>query len=164
MISSSAEVRESLFALSARYAMSVDRRRLDTFLEAFHPDATLTVYRPSDAPEPTHHMRGHEEMGRVIDLIAVYPKTYHLLGQGLYDIGDQLATGEVYCLAHHYSRGGQHDQNYVMHIRYQDEYRTNGDGDGDGDGEWRIASRVVQVDWTETRDLPRPDGQGSRRA
>jgi hypothetical protein len=149
MISSNEEVRNVLCALSARYAVGVDRRRADIFLESFHPDATLTVYGPT--AEPTHRMRGHEEIGRVIDLIAVYPKTYHLVGQCLYDIGAELATGEVYCMAHHFRSDGQQDQNYVMYIRYQDEYHLN------ADGAWRIASRGVHVDWTETRDIARSD-------
>ena len=33
--------------------------------------------------------------------IQRYPKTFHMLGQSTYSIGERRGTGEVYCIAHH---------------------------------------------------------------
>jgi hypothetical protein len=74
-----------------------------------------------------------------------YARTFHFLGQCIYEIGDGEAQGEVYCQAHHltvYRHGGT---DYVMHMRYEDAYRH------DERGAWKIAERVAFIDWTETR-------------
>jgi hypothetical protein len=147
---------QTLRDLSTRYAAGVDRRNRDYFLGAFHPDATMLVDRPgSDQPHPLH---GHQEIGRVVEWIAAYPKTFHLLGQSQYDVSESAAVGEVYCQANHYASTDQGDVNRVMHIRYQDEYRPG------ADGTWRIGLRQVVVDWTETRPIDLPvDRPGSNR-
>jgi SnoaL-like domain len=89
-------------------------------------------------------------------MIKRYPKTYHVLGQSTYEIDGDVATGEVYCMAHHLTPDPGADPpagtNYVMFIRYDDEYRAG------ADGEWRIADRRVLIDWTETR-VANPPGR-----
>lgn len=145
-------IAEELRSLARAYASGVDRRDRDVLLSAFHPDATLTVVRAGDrdtlspAPVPMH---GHGEIGAITDRIAVYSHTLHLLGQSGYHLDDVGATGEVACIAHHRWRD-EVDLDHVMYIRYDDEYRV-----GDDD-RWRISSRTVVVDWTETRvvDVP----------
>ena len=94
-------------------------------------------------------------MARIPEIIQRYPKTFHMLGQSTYAIGDGEATGEVYCIAHHVTPdadaspdGGGTD--YVMFIRYEDTYRPN------GDGAWKFAHRRLRVDWTETRVVNPP--------
>jgi ketosteroid isomerase-like protein len=139
------ETRAALRSIAERYALGVDRRDRDSFVSAFHPDATLRVFNPSDSDEPVNEMRGHEQIGKVPEFITIYPKTYHVLGQSTYELGDGVATGEVYCMAHHLSPDRHGGTNYVMFIRYDDRYRR-----GD-DGEWRIETRRVNIDWTETR-------------
>ena len=100
-------------------------------------------------------MRGHAEIGRVIEVISRYDRTFHLLGQSRYDRADgggDVLTGEVWCTAHHRWRDAeaQREHDHVMYIRYEDEYRRG------SDDRWRIAARTVGVDWTETRvvDVP----------
>jgi hypothetical protein len=136
--------RAALRGVAERYAQGVDRRDRDTFLSAFHPDATLRVRSASGAEDRSSEMRGHEEIGRVTDVIARYPKTYHVLGQSTYEIDGESAVGEVYCIAHHLTPDRHGGTNYVMYIRYEDRYRRN-------EGTWRIESRRVIVDWTELR-------------
>ena len=152
-----AEVHEALRSLAARYAAGVDRRQRDLFLSAFRPDATLAVHRPQAGPDDKPRlMRGHAEIGRVVELIARYPATFHLLGQGRYQVRGDRATGEVYCVASHYVSSNQGDSNHVMYIRYEDEYRR------DHDGTWKIERRDVRPDWTEThpvRETPGSPGQ-----
>ena len=136
--------RAALRNLAERYAQGVDRRDRDTFLSAFHPDATLSVHHPSENEAGVNVMRGHEQIGRVPEFIQVYPNTYHVLGQSTYEIDGAAATGETYCVAHHLTPDRHGGTNYVMYIRYADTYRREG-------GEWRIATRRVNVDWTDHR-------------
>jgi hypothetical protein len=148
-----AEVHEALHAVAARYAAGVDRRELDLFLSAFRPDAVLAVHPPQAGPDDKPRlMRGHPEIGRVVELIARYPATFHLLGQGRYEVRGDRATGEVYCVASHYVPSDQGDSNRVMYIRYEDEYRR------DRGGPWQIQRRDVRPVWTETRKVREAPG------
>jgi hypothetical protein len=157
MTESAAEAHEALRTLAACYAAGVDRRQLDLFLSAFRPGATLAVHRAQAGPddEPLL-MRGHAEIGRVVELIARYPMTFHLLGQGRYEVHGDRASGEVYCVANHYVPSDQGACNYVMYIRYEDEYRR------DRGGPWKIECRDVYPDWTETRQVREAPGVRGR--
>jgi len=154
MTEPAAEVHETLRSLAASYASGVDRRQRDRFLSAFHPGATLAVHRAQAGPddEPLL-MRGHAEIGRVVELIARYPMTFHLLGQGRYEVDGDRASGEVYCVAHHYAPSDEGARNHVMYIRYEDAYRR------DHGGPWKIERRDVRTDWTETRQILDVPGQ-----
>jgi hypothetical protein len=138
------EIRQQLRALAERYAQGVDRREVDTFVALFHDDATIVIHDPSESTEP-REIRGVERLAKIPEIIKRYPKTFHLLGQSTYDIGDDEATGEVYCVAHHLTPDVHGGTNFVMYIRYEDTYRP------DADGVWKFAQRRLRVDWTETR-------------
>jgi hypothetical protein len=142
---------EELRRLARDYASGVDRRDRDLLLSVFHPDGTLIVQRPNDpAAKSAGPMHGHDEIGRITNRIAVYAQTFHFLGQSSYWItGPGAAAGEVSCIAHHRWRD-EVDLDHVMYIRYADEYRTG------ADGRWRIATRSVVVDWTETQVINLP--------
>jgi hypothetical protein len=136
----------ALRRLSERYAASLDHRDAEAMVSVFHPDARLRAYHPSESPDPFSDSSGHAALARRPDAVARWAKTFHFLGQSTYEIGDGVATGEVYCVAHHFAPapgGGATD--YVMFIRYQDRYRLG------SDGEWRIEDRRALIDWTETR-------------
>jgi ketosteroid isomerase-like protein len=139
-----AATRQELRSLAERYAQGVDRRDVDTFVALFHDDAAIVIHDPSESTDP-RELRGIERLAKVPDAIQRYPKTFHLLGQSTYDIGDGEATGEVYCIAHHLTPDVHGGTNYVMYIRYEDTYRP------DADGVWKFAQRRLRVDWTETR-------------
>lgn len=151
-------VAQELRSLASRYAAAVDRRDRELLLSVFHADATLTVVRHdadgTDArPAP---MRGHGEIGRIVDRLSAYTHTFHFLGQCDYVRDDARASGEVACVAHHrWTVDVDVDLDHVMYIRYGDEYLP-----GD-DGCWRIASRTVAVDWSETRVIDSP-GRSAR--
>lgn len=151
MTGSTSELGQTLKELSARYAIGVDRRDRAYFLGAFHPDAILLVDRPNARQsQAQQRMHGHDEIGQIIEWISAYPKTFHLIGQSRYDVQESVATGEVYCQASHYQVTDQGAVDRVMYIRYQDQYRSA------GDGMWRIGSRHVLVDWTETHPVDQP--------
>jgi SnoaL-like domain len=139
-----AATRQELRSLAERYAQGVDRRDVDTFVALFHDDAAIVIHDPSESTDP-RELRGIERLAKVPDAIQRYPKTFHLLGQSTYDIGDGEATGEVYCIAHHLTPDVHGGTNYVMYIRYEDTYRP------DAAGVWKFAQRRLRVDWTETR-------------
>ena len=139
------EIEAALHALSMRYARGVDRRDAEMFVSAFHPDARVRVYSPSESSEPRSELTGHSELAKIPELIRVYAKTFHFVGNSAYDIADGRATGEVYCLAHHLTPDRHGGTNYVMYIRYQDRYHPG------PDGVWKIADRRVLIDWTEVR-------------
>jgi hypothetical protein len=137
-------IKAELRALAEGYASGADRRDPDSYVSVFVPDGRLRVYR-GDSTEPSSVLVGHEELMRVPAMLAGYAKTFHLLGQSIYEIGDGGATGEVYCMAHHLTAETNGATDYVMHIRYDDIYHP------DADGNWKIADRRVNVEWTETR-------------
>jgi hypothetical protein len=149
MSAPSIQVIEHLRRLGALYASGVDRRDRDVFLSAFTLDGRLRVFNPSDAPEPTGEMNGHDQLSRVMKGIAVYDRSHHFIGNALYELDDRAgqttATGEVYCVAHHLTRGRHGGTNHVMYIRYLDEYRC------DEADQWKISDRRVLVDWTATQ-------------
>lgn len=129
--------------LAARYASAMDRRDGEAVRSVFTADAQLTVVT---AGTVRSQRAGIEQLVTVPPLLAAYDVTAHVLGQSLYaiDLAAGTATGEVYCMAHHVNRTRHGGTDHLMFIRYDDHYRREPEG-------WRIAERVVQVDWTETR-------------
>jgi ketosteroid isomerase-like protein len=138
-----------LEALSRRYAAAVDHRDSAAFLAVFTPDATLRVEGSGQKPRT---LTGHEELAGVIPVVARFPRTYHLVAQGLYTVEGASAEGEVYCTANHFSDSQAGGRNHVWYIRYLDRYSA------DSDGRWRIANRIVTVDATEDRLVSTADG------
>lgn len=137
----------ALRALAARYAMAVDRRDQAGYVGVFLPDARLRIFDPADASAPTSEIVGAAELAKVTERIARYDVTFHMVGTSHYDVRGDVATGEVYCIAHHVHRGSP-DVDDVMYIRYVDEYRQV-------DGDWKIAERVLHVDFRQ-RHPPEP--------
>src|SRR5215207_8894347 len=124
-------IRFELRTLAEQYARGVDRRDdVDGFVALFLPDGIISVHDPSESTEP-REIRGAERLARIPDVIQRYPKTFHMLGQSTYMIGDGEATGEVYCIARHLTldepAGPGTGTDYVMFIRYEDIYRPNAD-------------------------------------
>jgi hypothetical protein len=132
-----------LYDLAARYAAGADRRDSDLFISAFLPEGRLRRYEPADAPAPASDRGGHAALAEVPSLLGRYAQTFHHLGQARYELDGDVATGEVYCLAHHLTDDDP-PVVHVLHIRYADRYRRV-------DGRWGIEDRRVLVDWTERR-------------
>lgn len=132
-----------LRALSATYAAGVDRRDAALFLSAFTVDAVLTVHRQDVPASQQIQLRGHEQLTTVVEKIAFYPQTFHVLGQSLFRTDKNRVLGETYCVAHHLKPVPAGHTDLVMYLRYQDEY-ANG-----LDGRWLIQDRAVQVEWLD---------------
>src|SRR5712671_4724158 len=93
--------RLALRELSDRYGRAVDRRDAHSLAELFTDDAELSVHHPAEAEEPSRVRRGRAELTEIPRLISRYRKTFHFVGNALYEIDGDTATGEVYCVAHH---------------------------------------------------------------
>ena len=102
----------------------------------------LTVY-PADATQPTSHLTGHDDLATATTFLARYAKTFHFVGNSIYEIDGDNATGEVYCVARHLRVRDDDTTDFVWFIRYIDRYERR-------DGTWLIADRTLRVDWTET--------------
>ena len=87
-------------------------------------------------------MAGPDELREVMKLLSSYSTTFHLMANHTCEIEGALATGEVYCLAHHLTEEGAAGDNTLMVIRYRDRYAKL-------DGAWRFARRDVMRQWTE---------------
>ncbi|BBY93609.1 hypothetical protein MGALJ_32780 [Mycobacterium gallinarum] len=134
-----------LETLCRRYAAAIDHRDIGGLLSVFAVDATMRVEQPGKRPG---NLNGHRELERIIEIVNRFPRTAHVLGQGLFQVDGERANGEVYCTAHHFSsdeQGSCHD--LVMHIRYIDRYAVSEDRG------WRIVHRRVCVDATEDRQV-----------
>jgi hypothetical protein len=140
---SSAGPHAEIEALSRRYAAAVDHRDRAALLAVFTPHATMRVEQPGREPGI---LTGHDGIERVIGIVSRWPRTAHLIAQGLCVVEGESGVGEVYCTANHFgvNEAGA-GRNHVMHIRYLDRYVL------DGDARWRISHRTVAVDATEDR-------------
>jgi 3-phenylpropionate/cinnamic acid dioxygenase small subunit len=133
---------EALRQLCLRYAAGVDGRDVANFLDAFAPDAEVRVYEPpgtGDRPDRT--MREHSEIGLIVERIAYYSRTIHVIGSCAFelDLVRDCASGVVECVAHHFLPSPQDDTDRTMHVRYEDRYRK------DARADWKIVSRDVRV-------------------
>jgi hypothetical protein len=145
------DLHRALHDLSCRYARAADRRDTDAFVGVFSPDARLAVSAPGDPARIVGTRQGHDQLADITRALGRYHRTFHLLGQANYERSAGGAVGEVYCVAHHLVLRPPGAEDQVMYIRYADEYAEDA-------GRWRITSRTVQIDWTETRpaDPPAP--------
>jgi hypothetical protein len=125
--------------LAVRYGMAVDERDVDAWLELFVPDVRV----------------GQELVGRealrdfiVPQLRLFYRSVHQIVGHRIELLGDDRATGAVYCRAEHEVG----DRWIVIAIRYDDEYRKI-------DGKWYFARRNDKH-WYEADLLARPQDVG----
>ena len=135
--------RFALRALVDEYALAVDARDADRFSGLFAPDGELVVFEP-DEDDPSISWRGPDELREVMKLLSSYSTTFHLMANHACELeGDDSASGEVYCLAHHLTEEeGATADNTLMVIRYRDRYTKL-------DGRWRFLRRDVMRQWTE---------------
>lgn len=108
--------------LAIRYALAVDERDVDGWLELFVPDVNLG-----------RHGVGRAALRELItpQLRLFYRSMHQIVGHRIDLLSGDRATGAVYCRAEHEVG----DRWLVAAIRYDDEYRK-------ADGRWYFARRI----------------------
>jgi 3-phenylpropionate/cinnamic acid dioxygenase small subunit len=117
------------------YARCADERDLDGFARLFTPEGRLTI---REGGQERAAFRGHAELRRVLEPMAQYERTLHVVSNHEIDDG----AGSVYCIANHLRKRGDEHENVRMLIRYDDRYAETAGG-------WRFASRAVEILWIE---------------
>jgi hypothetical protein len=128
------------------YAHCADRRDAKGQMSLFTEDTRFLVFMDATAAEPTQTLHGRESLAPVFDNLNTYRATTHFNGQSTVSLdGDDRATGESYCIAHHIGVDDSGQRTLMIaSIRYLDEFTKL-------DGDWFFAERRLMVDWTETR-------------
>ncbi|MCW2548822.1 MAG: nuclear transport factor 2 family protein [Mycobacterium sp.] len=135
--------------LAADYARGVDVPDGKRVADLFLPDGVLRICHRGKS-EPVGERVGREAIASAMDGLTRYEKTMHVVANQYIDLSGDSATGETYCLAHHIREvEGKGLMNYVMAIRYLDQYSRADEG-------WRIAVRELQVEFTEDRPVTGP--------
>jgi hypothetical protein len=128
--------------LPARYALAVDARDLDAWVNLFVDDVDCG-----------RHGKGREALKRFIDpnIRTFYRSLHQICGHVIDFVDDDHATGTVYCRAEHEARG----QWIVMAICYFDTYERRA-------GRWYFVKRS-EKHWYSTDILERPTGPDFQR-
>ena len=124
------------------YALAVDTRDGDRFAALFAADGSLAVLEPEEET-PSLVYSGHEELRTVVELVATFSVTYHVMANHVVEIDGDAATASTYGLTHHLGDdpdGGLRDT--LMLLRYDDTLRRE-------DGGWRFVERRVVRQWTD---------------
>lgn len=121
--------------LPIRYAMAVDERDLDAWVDLFVPDVQVGRDR-----------HGREELRAAIApmLSKFYRSIHQIVGHRVELIDQHRATGHVYCRAEHEVG----ERWVVMAIRYDDDYLKV-------DGRW-LFRRRTERHWYAADQLERP--------
>lgn len=123
--------------LVERYAKGADTQDGDLWLQVFTKDAELNTSRGL--------IVGHDALAATPPKLSRYRATMHLVGNHYVEFhGDSAASGQAYCVAHHLREVDGVEKDYVMMIRYDDDYVNV-------DGQWRIAKRTLNLLWDEDR-------------
>ena len=128
--------------LPMRYALAVDSRDLDAWVQLFVEDVNCGSYGV-----------GRDALKRFIDpSVRTFYRSHHqICGQMVDFIDDDHATGKVYCRAEHEARGRW----IVMAICYFDTYERR-------QGHWLFVKRS-EKHWYSTDILQRPTGPNFQR-
>ncbi|WP_433602501.1 nuclear transport factor 2 family protein [Nocardia sp. CA-135953] len=133
------EDRLAIGQLPIRYALAVDGRDLDAWVELFAPDVDCG-----------RHGRGREALRSYIEphLRWFYRSLHQICGHRIELVDEASATGKTYCRAEHEVG----DRFVVMGICYDDRYTKV-------DGEWFFARRK-ELHWYAADVLERPPAVG----
>ena len=125
------------------YAKGCDTRDGELFAAQFTEDAVLELAGRETV--------GRERLAKIPSMLNQYHLTYHMVHNLLIDVTGDTATGEVYSASHHL-RPIEKDQlsDRVMYITYRDAYVRAAEG-------WRIARRLVDVQFIEYKIVSQPD-------
>lgn len=131
--------------LVCAYPRAVDRRDYATLEKLFTKNAGYQI------PHLDLKYSNRDQIVAGIRLIEQFDKTYHTICNHTFEITGKEASGEVYCIASHFSPDGKGGTSkYDMGIRYQDRYAKEGE-------QWLFESRELLLDWENTLTLNSPN-------
>jgi hypothetical protein len=129
------------------YAHCADRRDAKGQMALFTADTHFVVYMNAKDLKPSMELHSREALAPVFADLHKYDATTHFLGQStIFNITENRATGEAYCLAHHVTVDGEKRSLMLASLRYTDTFVKI-------DGAWLFAERLLYVDWMEERAL-----------
>lgn len=134
-MSVSAQDHVEIQRLMYRYARCADRKDYEGFAQVFCADAQFDYAGTVVASLPAI-----QQMMRALD---DFERTLHQVHNTLYEVEDDAAHGETYCIASHLRTDGAHVMKLDMGICYHDRLRRTAGG-------WRIARRRFDLLWTQT--------------
>jgi ketosteroid isomerase-like protein len=127
------------------YAHCADRRDAHGQMSLFTADAHFVVYMDAKDPKPSQELHSREALAPVFADLNHYTATMHFVGQStIFTLNGDCATGEAYCIAHHFTVDHKKRRFMVAYIRYLDNFAKI-------DGAWLFAERRIYVDWLEER-------------
>jgi hypothetical protein len=144
---SEAADRLAIRELVEAYAHCADRRDAKGQMALFTADTHLVVYMNAKDPTASLELHSREALAPVFADLNKYDATTHFVGQStIFTLSADRATGETYCLAHHFSVDAGKRRLMVASLRYLDTFVKV-------DGAWLFAERRLYVDWLEERAL-----------
>src|SRR5450631_3990043 len=136
----------ALRSLAERYAQAIDTRDRAGLGHLFMPTARLISYRPEISDGPAFELSGPSEIATLLDQLAHYIRTFHLVANQICDFNGDQATGIVYCLAHHLGKDDGGGYEVVAPVIYSDIYVRTDDG-------WKFGDRTIKVQWRKRRPV-----------
>ena len=122
-----------------RYALGADRRDKALWREVLADDVEITG--------PGFAISGLEaNLGSIDHLTHVFTATRHIVHDMDVIVHGDSAEGETRSTAEHRMATPEGDMLLVWAIRYQDQWRREGDS-------WKFTRRALIVDWEELRPL-----------
>jgi SnoaL-like domain len=129
------------------YAHCADRRDAQGQMALFTADAHFVVYMNAKDPTPSQELHSRQALAPVFADLNKYAATMHFVGQStILTLTADRGTGEVYCLAHHFTLEDEKPRLMIAALRYYDSFVKL-------DGAWLFAERLLYVDWIEERKL-----------
>ncbi|MDH3683676.1 MAG: nuclear transport factor 2 family protein [Acidimicrobiia bacterium] len=129
------------------YCRGIDRCDAELVASTYHPDAV--------DDHGAFQGSGHELARFATEaLLEHYEATMHTIGDSIIDFADDTtAYVETYVFADHRAKGDEGELLERFGARYVDRFEQR-------DGAWRIADRVVVVEWTDTAPITPTRGSG----
>jgi ketosteroid isomerase-like protein len=144
---SEAADRLAIRELVEAYAHCADRRDAKGQMSLFTEDTHFVVYMNAKDPTPSQELHSREALAPVFADLNRYAATMHFIGQStIFTLTSDRATGEAYCLAHHFSVDGDKRRLMIAALRYYDKFVKI-------EGSWLFGERLLYVDWIEERIL-----------
>lgn len=129
--------RTDLRRLVDLYGIAVDDRDTELYVSLFVEDGTLIV-RSFASTQPVTF--SGPTLQQLMDVVAPYAATLHVVGNHVVDLAGEVATGRTYCTAHHLRRDRRGDSSMTLLVSYHDWFVRTNEG-------WRFRRRECDLLW-----------------